>query len=884
MLNGFSSVPSVFGVSVWTLNDYRSVFENTGANTGGSQNRPWGVTTVWGDKKRSFETLRKASTPVETLAIDLAGDTAKAGDPVEAKINLTIKPSTMIPSYDMIGYKLKFEARDLDGNIFTGKAFDLPDILRSDLDFNFNFGFAFDLEEGLLSAVRASVVSPLGYEIFETWKYVTEPLEAPVIEEIVMTTTGARVVFSQVPQATSYVVRYGTTSAVSSSSATAYLLNYATFSGLSNGTTYYFRVDATNSAGIASSTVVTAKAGGQATLAPKIVHVEPIVEGFYLGFTGEGWTEGTYVSAKNGATYHTGWMQETIETFNITYEVEYGTITGSYDNTTKPIQVMGAFLVDGLVGGETYYARLRYTKDGTPTAWSEEIEVTTESALDQPREVPTIYGGASGNGYISLTFEPVKKATGYIIKYGTASNALGQEILVNRSYVNEVTVDGLTDGVTYYFSIASLNEGVKSAFSNPTPITLNYLDSSVGMSASIKTTSLYFVNDAYIKAVDVELVAYTEAVLAYVSFTNVPDFFKVDDTNVNADIHKKAASSVPIECDLDAPMGVYPITVTIKDGEEILAEGVVQLRVLGDVLLYEPFDELDKSDWVQLTGSAGSFSGADGRMTVSSTSSNYMVVTTGEADWKNYVVEGDIKYNLTTNSGGLVFRYSDVVTDVDDDGKDIHTISFYHFRLIGVSGKAPNFEVYRFDISPTAKSTLLTGSRVSAATLAQQPPITTSSEIHYTIVNYEDMAMFYINGELLYTLTGLGNTDGGKVGYRAHGGASISVDNLLVYPLGFTAKAALDSADSETVTVRLYNSTGTEINANVIIGLYGGDGRLIDVHSEAVASTDVLDPDVSVQTISHAFNLDDLSSGYYFKAFVWDPENFAPLVPAMDVS
>ena len=55
ILNQWGDLDYVFGASIWTLNDYRSNYGGTPLG----QNRVWGVTTVWGDKKIGFETLQE---------------------------------------------------------------------------------------------------------------------------------------------------------------------------------------------------------------------------------------------------------------------------------------------------------------------------------------------------------------------------------------------------------------------------------------------------------------------------------------------------------------------------------------------------------------------------------------------------------------------------------------------------------------------------------------------------------------------------------------------------------------------------------------------------------------------------------------------------------
>lgn len=125
ILNQWGDLPYVFGASIWTLNDYRSNY--TGTPLG--QNRVWGVTTVWGDKKIGFDILQEASSPVKSLTITANGDTASEGG--SALLILAVESrdgAVELPSYPIRGAALKWEALDASGSVVDSALVSIPDM------------------------------------------------------------------------------------------------------------------------------------------------------------------------------------------------------------------------------------------------------------------------------------------------------------------------------------------------------------------------------------------------------------------------------------------------------------------------------------------------------------------------------------------------------------------------------------------------------------------------------------------------------------------------------------------------------------------------------------------------------------------------------------
>ncbi|MFE5320675.1 fibronectin type III domain-containing protein [Paenibacillus sp. NPDC056579] len=94
-------------------------------------------------------------------------------------------------------------------------------------------------------------------------------------------------------------------------------------------------------------------------------------------------------------------------------------------------------------------------------------------APDAPREA-WLYAAEPGHGSVHLQWYAIPNASGYKIKYGTESKAYTYTI--NAGQALEYDISGLTEGRTYYFSVAAYNESGESPASNEVPVMLSAPD------------------------------------------------------------------------------------------------------------------------------------------------------------------------------------------------------------------------------------------------------------------------------------------------------------------------------------------------------------------------------------------------------------------------
>jgi beta-galactosidase len=737
ILDAWGDLPYVFGAAIWTLNDYRSSYGGTPLG----QNRVWGVTTVWGDKKIGFEALRKASSPVKSLTVTISGDTGTEGATALALIEAQIKNlAEDLPAYPLRGALVKWEALDRAGAVFASGLEELPD-MQPDGSVHIVSAVLTGIPSGGTGAVRATVVDSLGYEVAETVQYLLVPSAAPVVTDVITAETSARVLFAGVPNAVRYLIT-ATAEDGTTATATAQMNRYADFAELNAGETYSFTVTAGNAVGTGSSSapVRITLDSSVSTLPPIIWHTEPVEGAFFVGYS---------VKAQSD-----------------TYELKYGTSSGSYAHTAS-FGTEGSVKLSGLTGGQTYYYRLRSLTDGVPSAWSQEVAVTAARA-EEARAVPVVRGAAAGEHTVSLTIDPVWKATGYTVQYGTAPDTLDQSLFLHRAEVAQLTVSGLDPERDYYFAVASHNGDTRSAFSAPVATrTSSGGGAQELVVASVGTASLAL--DRFDNRGQVEISAsstYSTAKTLTVKVEDLPAELSVpEELSFQVEPGQSAAYHIPVTVDETAPARIYLFRVSVLDGEHKLAERQVSLSFFqAEVLLSDDFSEEVEGRYT-LSGKSGSAAVTGGKLVMDvSKADDAPIVTAGQPDWSGYTVESRIQITDNTRMGsgisaGLVFRY------LSDE-------NFCHARIdMSKTSSKPSFQVYQWKDGKAA-------SLYSAALSGEW-----NDTYHIRVSDDGDTVRFYLDGVLMTTLTtselGKGN---GKVGYRAYS-ARAELDDLRVFRL-----------------------------------------------------------------------------------------------------
>ncbi|MFZ2632359.1 MAG: fibronectin type III domain-containing protein [Desulfosalsimonadaceae bacterium] len=221
-------------------------------------------------------------------------------------------------------------------------------------------------------------------------------------------------------------------------------------SGLSNGTTYYYVVDAHNS--------------GPTVVRSNEVSITPLVPSLPASPTN--------IGVINGNTQVTVTWDPVPGASN--YQVTVATSPGGphyvppwYD----PLLSGGKphFTVGGLTNTQPYYFRIQaINASNNYSAYSIEVSATPSASLPVAPSVSVI----SGKTQVSITWEAVDIATSYKVYRRTGTNAWPTTPVATPTGTL-YTETGLTNGTTYYYAVAAVNETGTGAWSEisatPTP-------------------------------------------------------------------------------------------------------------------------------------------------------------------------------------------------------------------------------------------------------------------------------------------------------------------------------------------------------------------------------------------------------------------------------
>ena len=203
MMDDMRNKEYVLGLSLWTLNDYRSKYNAeppTAASwtTPPSQNRTWGIITTMNRPKRIYETTQKEYAPIKELSIS---DINK--EKGTAKINITPRTKLDIPANILRGFKVKWSV--FDSSFKAVKAGEKVLVTINPGDSQISFGIKTDLSKA--TGLQVEFIDPQGYVVLTEIKYFAKPSK-PVIKHINQAIDGIRFVFDKIAGADEYAVQY----------------------------------------------------------------------------------------------------------------------------------------------------------------------------------------------------------------------------------------------------------------------------------------------------------------------------------------------------------------------------------------------------------------------------------------------------------------------------------------------------------------------------------------------------------------------------------------------------------------------------------------------------------------------------------------------------
>lgn len=125
------------------------------------------------------------------------------------------------------------------------------------------------------------------------------------------------------------------------------------------------------------------------------------------------------------------------------------------------------------------------------TTASEEAALTVNAIP----AAPTLTDAVAGDSTVQLVWNPVSGATGYKVYQSDVSGTDGAEAASAGESVSSADATGLTNGITYYFTVTALNGNLESPFSNEvaaTPATVPDAPTNVAAAAGNGRATLTF--------------------------------------------------------------------------------------------------------------------------------------------------------------------------------------------------------------------------------------------------------------------------------------------------------------------------------------------------------------------------------------------------------
>ncbi len=285
-----------------------------------------------------------------------------------------------------------------------------------------------------IAAVTALGVSPLSNEAQAT----LAPAAPTGLAAAAAGAGSLKLTWSASSGATSYSLLEGTSAGGEGAAPAQTGINGSTvtLTGLTPGRQYFFKVQAVDAGG---NSAASAEASG--TVVPAVP------TGLAAAAAGAGSLKLTW-TASSGAT---------------SYSLLEGTSAGGEGGTASKTNISGATVtLTDLTAGQQYFFKLQAVDAGGMSAPSAEASGTVVPA------VPAALAATAGNASVSLTWSAAVGAKTYNVYDGQSSGGEGATPVMTGLTSPSATVTGLSNGTTYYFTVAAVDAGGASAPSTQT--------------------------------------------------------------------------------------------------------------------------------------------------------------------------------------------------------------------------------------------------------------------------------------------------------------------------------------------------------------------------------------------------------------------------------
>ena len=141
------------------------------------------------------------------------------------------------------------------------------------------------------------------------------------------------------------------------------------------------------------------------------------------------------------------------------YNVYQGAASGAESTTPTASATGNSTAITGLQNGQTFYFTIAAVTPYGTSASSVEVPVTIVPVA------PSGLAASVANNIVTLTWSTTAGATSYNVYQGSSSGAEGSTSVQSGLTKTTTTVQGLTAGHTYYFTVAAVDGGGPSTSS-----------------------------------------------------------------------------------------------------------------------------------------------------------------------------------------------------------------------------------------------------------------------------------------------------------------------------------------------------------------------------------------------------------------------------------
>jgi beta-galactosidase len=405
----------VFGMSLWTYNDYRSLYQSPSSltTTPLSQNRQWGVVDCYRNKKRCYDQIRTFFSPVKNLNLTVS----KEGETMKSQITISPRAVFDIPSFELDGYQLVWEVRSRDDKTLQGGIIDLPKIHPGDKPLNYKIHWNNSSDAAYAKVI---LMNPVGYNVADKRVDLSTP-SVPSFQ-LIEGPRSLRAVFEKDNSAREYYLKY-TVGGVTKKTAST-IDHYIDLTGMYVGKPADITLVAVNDVGETDSPAKTfIPTKGNRNLPPIIWQVQPCNHGFYVG--------------------------QSFAYSDLYYVIRY-TQTPNDDHSWCYSQNrnLGMCKVSGLENNRKYYFQIASAPQGAGkinrSVWSEMKEVVP-SATDVAMGEPVLHGFVTNGRDAAFICTPAKDGSLYKLEYRL--NGKSMEYLISRGDFDDVIVKNVGKGI-----------------------------------------------------------------------------------------------------------------------------------------------------------------------------------------------------------------------------------------------------------------------------------------------------------------------------------------------------------------------------------------------------------------------------------------------------